>query len=1555
MQKVMRYASKSLLLDVLMKPHEATDFDLRRLLRSFVHQLTSQMPGLFVHIRPIYLEHRKAHRTTTEDALWTFLHILLRVSKDWKIVIAASSVHLWPAAVQPFLKTLEAFLQGLESNYLFISSSNVEIPGLCPGSQEIIDLGSVDSGQTPPIRARAKALLSAHPDLQMSPLTDRLEETKLPEFPSITNVNRYAKVLSRTLTLSTVESVDAALARCPRTEDAISHHCVEALTKDLLGWCSTLISWVQKAPRPLRTSELAVAMALRPDSIALSKLVQRLPASIETDIQRHLDVLFRIDGDLVHFYSAKTRRYLTRESPGHGELEQLNLLTHEQLARICLDYITEVVSNVTEETCLAQITWRHQVQDDGKRAELEFLDFAIRHWPTQYRYALSMQTASLPSEQRSSILPGESNTDTLHERVLAFLTDNDPRVRKMWYRLFRLKSAPEASENENIEPLEIAAELGFISVVESLLSTKDAGSDPPDLGKLLCIAVRNDFSELGDLLLDKQAKRNEAILESAELGRVDYLKKLMPNEEVRNWDKDLVTSAIHSAARGGSLLAVEFLTSSSQAELHSTHPNGKTLLHSAAIGGKFQILKHLLGQQDFDLNAKDRDGKTPLMIATQLNHVLFVKELCSRGADVTLADLGESSALHHAIVKDPDIVKLLLRHGASPVKADSRKRTPLHFAVRLGNLGIVMDLVKALKEEESINAQDEDEQTVLHIAATFGHSEIVRFLLDKGADMAVGDRNNRRPIELAAGAGSLNVFTVLHSSSPTSDSTNEALLVHAAAKGELLIVRYLLKAKTATDVRVHDETPLVTAASKGYTEVVRILLEEEADPDFANSGGHTPLERAIEEGHTDAALALLCKGADPNALDYGRWTPLHRAASKNMTKVVDSLLERGVDVSARTLLRDTALHLSLAYPDIVAKLIEHRAELATLNYSGMTPLHIAIGDQYVNAAKLLAKANINLIHISDEDGCTPLHRLLETGNWNPDLFKTLWEKDGYSQNPDYSRRPLLIYAIQRGNQEAARLLLQNPTLAACKDTNGVTPLHAAIEYHFPASIVKQLVELSSEVNDVDNKGETPLYRASWYGQTEIVEYLLAEKNADPNVRNVRGLTAMHAAADTTSTLQALISHEASIDATDNRGWPPLFHAVYRQKEDCVKALVNAGASINIKNKEGQSALHLAEWVRNPRLSEILLEAGADAAAADLSGQTPLHYAAQYGEYEQGSIKVQKLLEKGAIVNCKDNDGRTPLHLVAATSNPGSAELLRALLDEHRKNGCSIDEKDDQKLTPLHWALIDGSDSISQILLREGADVEQRDMDGRSCLTMAAASNRDSKLKVELLFKPIADRETPPWTLDDKVAAFMASFASLNTAKFLAEQDNEIFRHQKDTSIVLDQCLTDGDYTVAVDFLKLGANPFLRKPAKFSPFEQISLGGEVRNDFYLACKKKLQEDIPDPGDQFQTLRMCIELGWSEVYFKIARWRKDLLSKGTSDGDGWTIETFLHQNDGMYSIERVTSPTDALVLTPSRLIIPDFFDIKQTPDAFIFSDDSNEVEYLSELLDNKLCRR
>ena len=186
-------------------------------------------------------------------------------------------------------------------------------------------------------------------------------------------------------------------------------------------------------------------------------------------------------------------------------------------------------------------------------------------------------------------------------------------------------------------------------------------------------------------------------------------------------------------------------------------------------------------------------------------------------------------------------------------KPQKPNRRALFAAVKNGHLELVRLLLEAGADKDATNGFG---GTALCMAAREGHLEVARSLLEAGADKdaATTDVKGTTALFVAAREGHLNVARLLLEAGADKDTRNRfgvTALCAAANNGHLEVVRLLLEAgadKDALTTDVHGTTALFVAAREGHLKVARLLLEAGADKDTRNRFGVTALCAAANNG-----------------------------------------------------------------------------------------------------------------------------------------------------------------------------------------------------------------------------------------------------------------------------------------------------------------------------------------------------------------------------------------------------------------------------------------------------------------------------------------------------------------------------------------------------------------------------------------------------------------------------------------------------------------------------------------------------------------------------------
>jgi len=189
-------------------------------------------------------------------------------------------------------------------------------------------------------------------------------------------------------------------------------------------------------------------------------------------------------------------------------------------------------------------------------------------------------------------------------------------------------------------------------------------------------------------------------------------------------------------------------------------------LHAAAAQGDVAAIQQALAN-GAPINAQDGSGATPLLIATQYNHIDAARVLIDAGADVNIQDAMRNSPYLYAGARGlNDILRMTLAHGADLKSTNRYDGTALIPAAERGYVETVGILIAAGVDVNHINKLH---WTALLEAIILGrggpeHTQIVRDLVDAGADVNIADGEGVTPLEHARRRGYTQIEAILRQS-----------------------------------------------------------------------------------------------------------------------------------------------------------------------------------------------------------------------------------------------------------------------------------------------------------------------------------------------------------------------------------------------------------------------------------------------------------------------------------------------------------------------------------------------------------------------------------------------------------------------------------------------------------------------------------------------------------------------------------------------------------------------------------------------------------------------
>ncbi|KAG9397312.1 Ankyrin repeats (3 copies) [Carpediemonas membranifera] len=890
-----------------------------------------------------------------------------------------------------------------------------------------------------------------------------------------------------------------------------------------------------------------------------------------------------------------------------------------------------------------------------------------------------------------------------------------------------------ATNDRNITALFSACSRGKTNALELLIK---AGADldiPSVQGyTALHVAAKDRNAAFVRMLLDGgadctklQGPARFSVLDIAvgQASNAEVIKMLLEAEpELRDRPCGMGTMPINTAMGLGRLESVRALLE------HGVDPN---LTVTAAAGGNAgeltlinfaSFINHiglleLLIEFGADVNRLNSQNISPLTLCVKQNRVDFARALLKTGADPNIQDdQGVAPVMLAAMDRQcGELARVLVEGGADYTLANREGMTAIDIAIAAANT----EMLEALLGDKTGPAVMSDSngcpRLYLHVACSNGLTDIVRLLIEHGADVNQRNDNGWSPVNSAAYNGHTEALRLVLAAGPTLDhvdATGFTPLMAVCVNNLVEHVQLLVDAGADCFIGSADgDNVLHLAANRNHVEIIKVLLD--AKPDLLNmvdNFARTPLFDAAAHGHNDSVRLLLSHGADPDIASFADQTAIMAAAAFGRAESVAMLVGAGAELNQQDSDGDTALAIACikGNAQCVRILVEAGADTTLTRSDGMTPLSCAVKNKFPDIVKILAK-------VAPEQECLAA-LLLASGDNMPEIADAILQSRVFP--PDHLGQCIGL-SVTLGHDMIAQSLLR-----AGADVNWFDPDLGESLIHAAAGggeeeLVRLLLGHGCDVNARREDGATALCIAAEDGDDEVVEMLL-DAGADPKLpgpegRLPRDIAEGHGHDECVSLVDARVKSGADVipsdeasEATvagpsvdDDEDQPLLITAAASGARSLLVDLISTGHDPDATNKAVTlTALVMAVSSGHAELLPLLLNAGANLKKqlTSQSGGVAQETMAMLAACAKGDAEsIRLLLDAGADINGALQTGETPL-LSTALYNPTFLSHVVRLpgvnLDQPAGLGAPV---------LLHAAGSDKIDSV-RVLIQAGADI-----------------------------------------------------------------------------------------------------------------------------------------------------------------------------------------------------------------------------------------------------------
>jgi ankyrin repeat protein len=448
----------------------------------------------------------------------------------------------------------------------------------------------------------------------------------------------------------------------------------------------------------------------------------------------------------------------------------------------------------------------------------------------------------------------------------------------------------------------------------------------------LYFAVRENRSEVVAFLLDHGADPlslavNDSLLDICRDRGYAELEKLLQTRITKTQGASSKGEAIAEAIRQHDLEKVRNLLNASPELLHAGDGRSNQPIHWAAMTRQLHVIEELLSR-GADINAARFDGARPIQLTNGDYHYRgwrdvpqgwpttpeqVLEHLRERGAyyDInTACHCGDLERVRELLDRDPSLANRLSEY----VTYYAGSGSPLKNAAAKGHIEVVKLLLERGADPNLPEEGIAPHGHALYSAVANRHYDVAKLLLERGAypnpevessadalSRAIMNSDKRmiellcsygasRGVHILAYYGDVQTAAAVIAANPKLADDPDAL-ANAAGEGQEAFMRLLLRYQPDLPKRVEFPAWSVGAKTRELNELLFVYGLDPSQPDWL---GITPLHQFARKGDLSNAEQFIDHGADLNARDEDICsTPLGWAAKFGQTAMVELLLNRG--------------------------------------------------------------------------------------------------------------------------------------------------------------------------------------------------------------------------------------------------------------------------------------------------------------------------------------------------------------------------------------------------------------------------------------------------------------------------------------------------------------------------------------------------------------------------------------------------------------------------------------------------------------------------------------